>query len=182
MGARSDKGSSADNTRTLKLSTRGDREIVLTRVFGAPRRLIFDALIRPELVRQWLLGPPGWSMPVCEIDLKVGGAYRYVWRHTSGREMGMGGLYRAITPQQRIVCTELYDDAWYPGEALTTTTLVERRGATTLTTAILYVSKEGRDKVLTSGMERGVAASYERLAEILASSEVARVKKRPRPS
>jgi uncharacterized protein YndB with AHSA1/START domain len=182
VGARADKGSSTDNTRTLKLSTRGDREIVLTRVFDALRRGIFDAYTKPELVRQWLLGPPGWSMPVCEIDLKVGGAYRYVWRHISGREMGMNGLYRAITPQQRIVCTEQYDDTWYPGEALATITLVERRGATTLTTAIRYVSEEARDKVLTSGMERGVAASYDRLEEILASSEPARMKRRPRRS
>jgi uncharacterized protein YndB with AHSA1/START domain len=182
VGAKADKGSSTDNTRTLKLSTRGDREIVLTRVFDASRRDIFDAYTKPELVRQWLLGPQGWSMPVCEVDLKAGGAYRYVWRHTSGREMGMGGIYREIVPQQRTVCTELYDDAWYPGEAVTTTTLVERRGATTLTTAILYVSKEARDKVLTSAMERGVAASYDRLEEILALSQAARMKKRPRRS
>jgi len=73
-------------------------------------------------------GTTGWSMPVCEIDLKVGGAFDTYGVTPAGREMGMGGLYRAITPQQRIVCTELYDDAWYPGEALTTTTLVERRG------------------------------------------------------
>ena len=76
MGARGGKGSPTDNTRTLKLSTRGDREIVMTRVFDASRRVMFDAFTKPELVTQWLLGPPGWSMPVCEIDLRVGGAYR----------------------------------------------------------------------------------------------------------
>jgi uncharacterized protein YndB with AHSA1/START domain len=182
VGAKGDKGSSTDNTRTLRLSTRGDREIVLTRVFNASRREIFDAFTKPELVRRWLLGPPGWSMPVCEIDLRVGGAYQYVWRHTSGREMGMGGVFREITPQQRTVCTELYDDPWYPSEALTTTSLVERRGVTTLTTAILYVSKEARDKVLKSGMESGVAASYDRLDEMLPSLEVAQTRKKLRPS
>src|SRR5712671_4119041 len=75
------------NTGTLKLTTRGDREIVMTRVFDAPRSLVFEAFSKPELVRQWLLGPPGWSMPVCEIDFRVGGRYRYVWRHANGHEM-----------------------------------------------------------------------------------------------
>src|SRR5882724_8416738 len=118
---------------TLQISTPSDRELAMTRVFDAPRRLVFDALTKPELVKRWLLGPPGWTMPVCEIDLKVGGAYRYVWRNTKGKEMGMGGVYREIVPQERLVCTELFDEAWYPGESLTTTTLVERAGRTTLT-------------------------------------------------
>jgi len=125
VDARSDKGAPTKNTRTLKLTTRGDREIVMTREFDAPRRLVFDALTKPELVKQWLLGPPGWSMPVCEIDLRVGGTYRYVWRHTDGKEMGMGGVYREIVPQERVVCSELFDEPWYPGEALVTTTLAE---------------------------------------------------------
>ena len=155
----------------LQVSTPSDREIAMTRVFDAPRSLVFDAFTKPELVKRWLLGPPGWSMPVCEIDLKVGGAYRYVWRHADGREMGMGGVYREIVPQERLVCTELFDEAWYPGEALTTTTLAEKDGRTTVTTTVLYVSRGARDSVLKSGMERGVAASYDRLAEILASIE-----------
>src|ERR1700716_1207357 len=128
------------NSEKLQITTPTDREIAMTRVFNAPRRLVFDALTKPELVKRWLLGPPGWSMPVCEIDLKVGGAYRYVWRHADGREMGMGGVYREIVPQERLVCTELFDEAWYPGEALTTTTLAEKDGRTTVTTTVLYVS------------------------------------------
>ena len=101
---------------TLKVTTRGDREIVMTREFNAPRRLVFDAFTKPELVKQWLLGPPGWSMPVCEIDLKVGGAYRYVWRRDAdGSEMAMGGIFREIVPQERIVSTEVFDRAWLPG-------------------------------------------------------------------
>jgi uncharacterized protein YndB with AHSA1/START domain len=159
------------NTGTLKITAPRDREIVMIRLFDAPRTLVFDAFTKPELVRRWLLGPPGWSMPVCEIDLKVGGAYRYVWRHADGREMGMGGVYREIVPNERLVCTELFDEPWYPGEALTTTTLAEKDGRTTLTTTMLYVSREARDSVLKSGMERGVAASYDRLAELLASIE-----------
>jgi len=159
------------NAGTLKLTTPTDREISMTRVFDAPRRLVFDAFTKPELVKRWLLGPPGWTMPVCEIDLRVGGAYRYVWRHADGKEMGMGGIYREIVPQERLVCTELFDEAWYPGEALVTTILAEQGGRTTLTSTMLYVSQETRDAVLKSGMERGVAASYDRLEELLMSIE-----------
>jgi len=84
------------NTKTLKVTAHGDREIVMTREFDAPRNLVFDAFTKPELIRQWLSGPPGWSMPVCEVDLRVGGKYRYVWRHTNGNQMGMGGVCREI--------------------------------------------------------------------------------------
>ena len=153
---------------TLQITTPSDREIAMTRVFNAPRNLVFDALTKPELVKKWLLGPPGWTMPVCEIDLRVGGHYRYVWqRESNGKEMGMGGVYREIVPQERLVSTELFDEAWYAGESLITTTLVEQGGRTTMTTTMLYVSQEVRDGVLKSGMESGVAASYDRLAELL---------------
>src|SRR3979411_2753367 len=91
------------NTGTLKLTTRGDREIVMTRILDVPRSLGLDAGSKPELVRQWLLGPPGWSMPVCEIDFRVGGRYRYVWRHANGQEMGMGGVHREIVVPERMV-------------------------------------------------------------------------------
>src|SRR5687768_6077484 len=104
------------NTGNLQITGQGEREIVITRSFDAPRGLVFDAFTKPELVKQWLLGPDGWSMPVCEIDLKVGGAYRYVWRRDAdGSEMGMGGVYREIVPNERIVATEKFDQAWYPG-------------------------------------------------------------------
>jgi len=153
---------------TLQITTPSDREIAMTRVFNAPRHLVFDALTKPELVKKWLLGPPGWTMPVCEIDLRVGGQYRYVWRRESnGKEMGMGGVYREIVAQERLVCSELFDEAWYAGESLITTILVEQGGRTTMTTTMLYVSQEVRDGVLKSGMESGVAASYDRLAELL---------------
>jgi uncharacterized protein YndB with AHSA1/START domain len=158
------------STGNLKLTTQGDREIVMTRALDAPRRLVFDAFTKPELVKQWLLGPPGWSMPVCEIDLRVGGVYRYVWRRDSdGSEMGMGGVYREIATPERLVATEKFDQPWYPGEAVGTTVLVEQHGKTTITQTVLYQSPEARDAVLKSGMEKGVAASYDRLAELLAS-------------
>ena len=156
------------NPGNLKLTTRGDREIVITRAFDAPRKLVFDAFTKPELVKQWLLGPDGWSMPVCEIDLKVGGKYRYVWRRDKdGTEMGMGGVYREIVAPERIVATEKFDQSWYPGEALGTFVLAEQAGKTTLTETILYESREARDGVLKSGMKKGVVASYDRLEKLL---------------
>jgi uncharacterized protein YndB with AHSA1/START domain len=157
------------NAGNLKLTTKGDREIVMTRAFEAPRTLVFDAFTKPELVKRWLLGPAGWSMPVCEIDLRVGGAYRYVWRNDSnGTEMGMGGVYREIVAPERVVATEKFDQAWYPGEAIGTLVLTEQNGKTTVTQTVLYQSRGARDAVLKSGMEKGVAASYDRLAELLA--------------
>jgi uncharacterized protein YndB with AHSA1/START domain len=170
------------NPGTLKLTTPSDREIATTRVFDAPRILVFSALTKPDLLMQWLLGPPGWTMPVCEIDLRVGGAYGYVWRHANGKEMGMGGISREIVPQERLVCSELFDEAWYPGESLVTTTLAERGGRTTLTSTVLYVSQEARDSLFKSGMERGVAASYDRLAELLVSPGAAEMEKGTSPS
>ena len=157
------------NAGTLKVTTRGDREIVMTRLFDAPRRLVFDALTKPELVKQWLLGPPGWSMPVCEIDLRVGGAYRFLWRGPDGTEMGTRGVHREIVVPERLVATERFDEAWYPGEALITYVLVEQGGKTTLTLTVLYESREARDAVLKTPMEHGIAMSYDRLAELLAS-------------
>ena len=142
----------------------------MTRDFDAPRRLVFGALTKPELIKRWLLGPPGWSMPVCEVDLRVGGAYRYVWKNDGdGRSMGTGGVYREIVLSERIVATEKFDEAWYPGEALLTTVLVEQGGRTTMATTMLYESPEARDAVLKSPMEQGVSASYDRLAGLLAA-------------
>jgi uncharacterized protein YndB with AHSA1/START domain len=158
-----------ENRATFNITTHGDREIVVTRVFDAPRRLVFDAYTKPELVKTWLLGPAGWSMPVCEIDLRAGGKYRYVWRSDSdGHEMGMGGIYREVVVPERIVATEIFDEAWYPGEAVDTIILVERDGKTTLTQTILYNSRETRDAVLKSPMESGMAASFDRLEKVLA--------------
>jgi uncharacterized protein YndB with AHSA1/START domain len=155
---------------TLKLTTPSDREIAMTRVFDAPRKLVYDAHTKPDLVRQWLLGPPGWSMPVCEMDVRVGGAYRWVWRHdTNKTEMGMGGVYREVRAPERLVSTEKFDEAWYPGESLNTLVLVEKGGQTTLTQTLRYESREARDAVIKSGMEKGVAASYDRLDDVLAA-------------
>jgi len=158
------------NSATFSITAHGDREIVVTRVFDAPRRLVFDAYTKPELLKKWLLGPDGWSMPVCETDLRAGGKYRYVWRNeTDGSEMGMGGVYREVAPPERIVATEVFDEAWYPGEAVDTIVLVEQKGQTTLTQTILYDSRATRDAVLKSPMQVGMAASYDKLEKFLPS-------------
>ncbi len=157
------------NSGTLKVGTPTDREIAMTRVFDAPRSLVFDALTKPELIKQWLFGPPDWSMPVCEIDLRVGGAYRFLWRGPDGTEMGVRGVTREIVAPERFAVTERFDEAWYPGEALVTYVLVEQGGKTTLTLTVRYESREARDIALKSPMEQGVTMSYDRLAELLAS-------------
>ncbi|MBZ6079135.1 SRPBCC family protein [Microvirga puerhi] len=158
------------NAGTLVVTTPSDREIVMTRVFDAPRDLVFDAHTKPQLLKRWLTGPDGWTMDVCDVDLRVGGTYRFVWRHAAGgSEMGMGGVYREIVRPECIVQTERFDQAWYPGEGLGTLVLREQDGRTTLTSTMLYESKETRDMVLKSGMEGGVSASYDRLATVLES-------------
>jgi uncharacterized protein YndB with AHSA1/START domain len=158
-------------TKKLTIAAHSDREIVMTRVFEAPRKLVFEAWTKPELLKRWLLGPPGWSMVVCEVDLKVGGRSRYVWRRDSnGTTMGMGGVYREVAVPERIVATEKFDEAWYPGEAVGTMVFVEQGGRTTLTQTLLYESRAARDAVLASPMEQGVEASFDRLEEMLAST------------
>jgi uncharacterized protein YndB with AHSA1/START domain len=120
-------------------------------------------------LQRWLLGPPGWSMPVCEVDLKVGGAYRYVWRsNDGGREFGSHGVFREILPPERFVATEKMDG--FAGESVVTNSLVEQGGRTTLTLTMRFDSQEARDGALKSGMEKGVAISYDRLDEVLASA------------
>jgi len=152
---------------SLKVTASGDRDIRMTRVFDAPRRLVFDAFTRPELLKRWLLGPQGWEMVVCQVTTEVGGRYRYEWRNTDGAQFGVGGVCREFVPPERIAATEAMDG--YPTEYSVTMDLVELHGKTTLTTTLLYDSREDRDAALKSGMERGVAASYDRLDEVLAS-------------
>ena len=154
------------NTGTLKVTTPTDREIVLTRVFDAPRNLVFDAFSKPELLKRWF-GPRGWSLVVCDVDLRVGGGFRFVMRSPDGKDMGMRGTYRELAPPDRSVHMESFDD--YPGESQVTAVFVEQDGKTTLTATILYPSKEVRDIVIKSGMEHGAAESYDKLAELLPS-------------
>ncbi len=153
---------------TLQITAPGERDIVITRQFDAPRQLVFDAHTRPDLVRRWLLGPDGWSMVVCEIDLRVGGRYHYVWRHdASGRQFGMGGEFREIAAPGRLVSTERFDESPSPAEAVNTLLLTERNSQTLLTLTSVYPSRELRDMALRSGMEKGVGPSYDRLQALV---------------
>jgi uncharacterized protein YndB with AHSA1/START domain len=155
---------------SLKVTTPSDREIAMTRVFDAPRRLVYDAYTKPELLKRWLGVRAGWSLAVCDIDLRVGGKYRFVWRQENGREMGMGGVFREVVPPERFVSNEKFDDPWYEGEALVTVAFAEHGGKTTITMTIRYASQEVRDAVLKSPMKEGVAEGYDKLAGILAST------------
>jgi len=156
-------------TKSLTVTTPSDREVTLTRQFNAPRALVFDALTKPELVKRWMFGA-GASMPVCEIDLRVGGSFRFVWRNPDGSEMAMNGVYREIARPERIVNTQRLETAWLPGEFLLTTTLTESGGKTAFTATTLYDSQETRDKILKSGMESGASAGYDRLEQMLAGT------------
>lgn len=160
----------------LKLTLPTDREVELTRDFDAPRTLVYDAMTRPELIKRWLTGPPGWTMAVCEVELKVGGKYRYVWNGPGGIVMGMGGVWREIVRPERLVATERFDESWYPGEAVDTTVLVEQSGKTKVTITVQYESREARDAVLKTPMAEGMAAGYENLAQLLASMLAGKVK------
>lgn len=157
----------------LQITTPSDREIAMTRIFDAPRSMVFDAWTKPELLKRWLGVRNGWTLAVCDIDLRVGGKYRYVWRKDTGTEMGMHGVYREIIRPERIVCTEVFDDKWYEGEAVDTMELIEENGKTKLTTTVLYDSKKARDGVLQSPMASGVEESYQNLDELLASTRAA---------
>jgi uncharacterized protein YndB with AHSA1/START domain/DNA-binding transcriptional ArsR family regulator len=155
----------APEAGTTTLTMPSDREIVLTRTFDAPRRLVFDAYTDPEHVPHWLLGPDGWTMPVCEIDLRPGGKWHFVWRNTDGAEMEMRGVYREIVPPERLVNTESWGDDW--PETLNTLTLSEKDGRTTIAQSVVYPSKEARDRALGTGMKDGASMSFDRLAEYL---------------
>jgi uncharacterized protein YndB with AHSA1/START domain len=157
-------------TKGVKITTPGDREIIIQREFNAPRRLVFEAYTKPELLKRWLLGPPGWEMVVCEVARKAGDRYRYEWRNAEGTQFGLGGVCREFARPERIVCTELMDG--YPNESLVTTILDEQSGKTTLITTCLYESREVRDMVIKSGMEKGVEASYKRLDDLFATGQV----------
>jgi uncharacterized protein YndB with AHSA1/START domain len=154
---------------SFTIAPQGEHEIVITRAFDAPRPRVWEALTKPGHLKQWLGVFGGWSLAVCEVDLRVGGRYRFVWRNADGGEMGMSGVYREIVAPERFVVTERFDELWYPGEALVTQVLGEENGRTTLTATMRYESRAARDGVLASPMERGILASYDKLAELSAA-------------
>jgi uncharacterized protein YndB with AHSA1/START domain len=151
----------------LEITTPTEREIAIRRRFRASRSLVWEAHTRPELLRRWLIGPPGWEMQICEVDLKVGGRFRYGWKKDDGTIMAMGGEYLEIEAPERIVSTELFDEDWTGGTAVSTLRLTEDEGVTTLLNTILYASREARDGALKSGMDQGMEYGYSKLEKLL---------------
>jgi uncharacterized protein YndB with AHSA1/START domain len=155
------------NAETFTVTAPTDCEIVVTRVFIAPRKLVFEAWTNPKYLPHWMLGPDGWTMPVCEIDLRPGGSWHFIWRHSNGQEMEMRGEYREVKPPERLVSSESWGRGW--PETLNTLELSEHASKTTATITILYVSKEARDAALATAMKKGMAMSYDRLESYLLS-------------
>ncbi|MDP9268124.1 MAG: SRPBCC family protein [Acidobacteriota bacterium] len=149
------------NSSLLAVTMPNDTDILMAREFNAPRELVFAAWTDPKHVPQWLLGPEGWTMPVCEIDLRPGGKWHWVWRKADGCEMEMRGEYRVVKPPERLVSTERWQGDW--PETINTLVLTEKDGKTTASMTVHYPSKEARDAAFKTGMAGGVEVSFNRL-------------------
>jgi uncharacterized protein YndB with AHSA1/START domain len=155
------------NSDSFKVTGILDQEIQMTRLFDAPRHIVFEAMTQPEHVKEWWgrLGE-GYTVPVCEIDLRAGGAWRFVNRYPKG-EVAFHGEYREITPPSRLVFTEIFED--FPDSvSVVTAEYTEEHGKTRMTVTVWYPSKQVRDMVLGSGMEKGAGISYDRLEDLVA--------------
>ena len=154
-----------------EFSTPTPTSIRVVRSFDAPLALVWRAHTEPELVKQWMTGPPGHSLPVCEIDFRVGGKARYVWKNPEF-EMGMDAEFKEIVEHERIVHTEAFE-GWPEGNTVVTSVFAESGGRTTITIDIEYLSQEARDVAMQPGFEEGYAASYDTLEGLIASSAIA---------
>ena len=155
----------ADRSGVTTYETPSDTEIVITRFVEAPIEQVFDAWTKPEHVTQWMLGPAGWTMPVCDIDLRPGGAWRFVWRSPEGTELDMTGEYREVSRPDRLVSTERWGDPW--PETLQTIDFREDDHGTTIVCTVLYPTRGARDAALDTGMKEGMDQSFDRLTALL---------------
>lgn len=158
-----------------QVSLPSDREVKVTRTFKAPRELVYKAYTTPALVRRWLIGYPGWSMPICEMDVRVGGAYRWRWRsEEDGKEFGFHGIFQEVAAPAKLVHTEFYDPGEVGGDmgsgALITLSLTEKNGVTTLSSLMDFGTKEARDAAMSTGMTDGMETSYQLLDALLEES------------
>jgi uncharacterized protein YndB with AHSA1/START domain len=151
----------------LQVATPSDLEIVITRAFHAPRDKVYQCFTTPALLKRWLLGPPGWTMPVCEVDLRIGGGYRHAWRSEGGESMGLTGIFRDIVPNERLVSTELFDGVPAGGETLVELSFAESNGRTTATYLLTYTSPQARDAAIASGMAEGMEMGFQLLEKVL---------------
>lgn len=171
-------------THQAEVTLPSEREVKVTRSFNAPVALVYRAHTEPALVRRWMLGPPGWSMPVCDMDLRVGGTYRWRWRaDEGGAEFGFHGEFTAIEPNARLVHTEQFDPGTMGGEhsggeALVTTLFRETDGVTTVTTVMDFGSQAARDKAMATGMTTGMEQSFQQLDRLLAEISEGRNQRR----
>jgi uncharacterized protein YndB with AHSA1/START domain len=158
---------SAANSDSFVVTTPSETEICMTRLFDAPRQLVFEAMSKPEHVKRWWgrLGE-GYSVPVCEIDLRPGGKWRFVNRHPKG-EAAFHGEYKEIDPPGRIVFTEIFEE-FTDTVSVVTAVLVDEGGKTRFTATVRYPSQQVRDAVVGSGMARGAGISYDRLEDLVA--------------
>lgn len=155
--------------RPLELSTPSATEVLILRRFDAPRHLVFEAFTSAELIPLWMLGPEGWSMPVCEVDLRPGGGYRHVWRKDGEPDLALTGTFVDVQPPERTVARERFDDDWTQGETLVTTEFeAQEDGGTLVRLTVEYASPEARDAAARSGMAVGMEAGYARLDQLLA--------------
>jgi uncharacterized protein YndB with AHSA1/START domain len=152
-------------TGVTTYATPTETDVVITRVVSAPRRLVFDAWTTPQHLQQWLLGPEGWTMPICELDARPGGAWRYVWRKADGSEMTLSGIVKEIVRPERMVTTERWGPEW--PETVNTVVFSESAGQTTITVTVRYPSKEARDAALQTGMKEGMDQGFARLDQLL---------------
>lgn len=151
--------------QTMTMTTPSDREVRFTRYFDAPRDLVWEAMTGPEYLPQWMLGPDGWVMDICEVDLRPGGAYRYGWRKENGKTMEITGVFKEVKPPELLVSTEKWGGDW--PEALNTMQFTEENGRTLMTLTVLSPTKESRDAAIGTGMTAGMEMSYARLDVIL---------------
>jgi uncharacterized protein YndB with AHSA1/START domain len=161
------------NTGKLQVTLPGPCDILVTREFALPRQLLFDAHTKPAMVKEWLYGPEGWSMPVCEIDLRVGGKYRHVWRNATGVEFSASGKFVEIVAPAKLVTTERFEGAMDQGEALNVLALAEKKGGTILTLLMHFPSEAVRDAAIKSGMNDGIEAGFARLEKQQAPAALA---------
>lgn len=161
-------------TFTSRVTLPSDLEVMVERSFAAPRALVFEAWTTPALIQRWLLGPPGWTMPVCRMDVRVGGTYEWRWQNDEGQEFGFTGTFLEVVPPSRLVHTERFDPGTVGGEmgeALVTVDFSEDAGITTQRAVMRYDSKEVRDTVLKTGMTDGMEMSYQELDRLLQSKQ-----------
>lgn len=151
---------------TITCKPRGDKEIVITREFDATPELLFRAHTEPDLLRVWMGGIPGWTFAQIDVDLRVGGKYRFVMKSDEGHEMGWGGSYQEIKRPEKIVNTELFDEAWYDGESIVQLTFKKTGAKTLLMMELFFASHKAREQAIQSPMTDGMELNYAALDKL----------------